>query len=49
MKKDIIYIIDYYDKSSVIILSKGQKIYVAPDLTVCFSQVYVLLPKLPYI
>lgn len=28
---------------------KDKKIYVAPDLTVCFSQVFVLLPKLPHI
>lgn len=25
---------------------KNKKIYVAPDLTVCFSQVFVLLPKI---
>lgn len=48
-KKIYLYIIDYNDKGSVIILSKGQQhIYVAPDLTVCFSQVFVPFPELPY-
>lgn len=44
MKKDIyIYIYNYYDKGSVIILSNGQK-YVAPDLVSSVGQTAALHP-----